>query len=125
MRQAASSPLNKQTVLAARKPLFKVDSREAKKRARRSNAWKRAFTNRSRRSRNYTWRERASEKRAFNQARELGQRTVEVQAMLDNLMSEWEKLAVENRKNTGDRPVFFSTVAQLRSFGYNYFMTLL
>jgi ATP-binding cassette subfamily F protein 3 len=94
MRQAASSPLNKQTVLAARKPLFKVDSREAKKRAEALERLEtRIHEQEQALKKLYVELERASEKRAFNQARELGQRTVEVQAMLDNLMSEWEKLA--------------------------------
>ena len=94
MRQAASAPVNRQTVLAARRPLFKVDSKEARKRAEALERLEtRIHEQEQTLKRLYRELERASEKRAYNQASELGQRTVEVQATLDSLMAEWEKLA--------------------------------
>jgi len=94
MRQAASSPVNKQTILAARKPLFKIDSREARKRAEALERLEsRIHEQEQALKKLYVELDRASQKRAFNQASELGQRTVEVQATLDKLMAEWEKLA--------------------------------
>ncbi len=94
MRQAASLPVNKQTILAARKPLFKVDSREARKRAEALERLEsRIHEQEQALKKLYVELDRASQKRAFNQASELGQRTVEVQASLDQLMAEWEKLA--------------------------------
>jgi len=81
-------------VLAARRPLFKVDSKEARKRAEALERLEtRIHEQEQTLKRLYRELERASEKRAYNQASELGQRTVEVQAALDSLMAEWEKLA--------------------------------
>lgn len=94
LRQAASSTVNKQTVLAVRKPLFKVDSKEARKRAEALERLEtRIHAEEQTLKRLYKELERASEKRAYLQASELGQRTVEVQASLDGLLAEWERLA--------------------------------
>ncbi len=96
LRKAATSP----TARAARssmltpKPLMRVDSREAKRRAEAlAQVEERIHSRELEVQRIYSELQRASEKQDFVRAHRLSDQLAQVQADLDKYMSDWEKLA--------------------------------
>ncbi|NPV55774.1 MAG: ABC-F family ATP-binding cassette domain-containing protein [Anaerolineae bacterium] len=95
LRQAGNSP----SLLAGKAPprnkvLVKIDGKQARQRSQALERLEaRIHEHEQALQRLYKELERASQKQSYAQAQDLGQKTVKVQAELDDLMEEWSRLA--------------------------------
>ena len=96
LHRAAAIPLRSaRTTLLPGKPLLRVDSKDAKRRAEAiAQVEGRIREKENDVQRLYSELQKASEKQDFNRAHRLSEQLAQVQAALDNLMADWEKLAV-------------------------------
>ena len=94
-KAAAISVKSARTTLLPSKPLLRVDSKDARRRAEAiAHVEGRIREKENDVQRLYSELQKASEKQDFNRAHRLSEQLVEVQASLDSLMADWERLAV-------------------------------
>ena len=95
-KAAAISVKSARTTLLPAKPLLRVDSKDAKRRAEAiAQVEGRIREKENDVQRLYSELQKASEKQDFNRAHRLSEQLAQVQASLDSLMADWERLAVD------------------------------